>query len=91
MSERGPVAPALTEHAAPERLVVARGLFTGPSARVIQRWATATQVQLKSAFDAGGPARRADPSTARLGPGSDTLRPAEYPVGRFVSRRVSRL
>lgn len=30
MTERG----ALTEHAAPERLVVARGLFTGPSAQV---------------------------------------------------------
>ena len=30
MTERG----ALTEHAAPERLVVARGLFSGPSAQV---------------------------------------------------------
>ena len=44
MSERGPAMPgqvspdvlkcALTEHAAPARLVVARGLFTGPSAQV---------------------------------------------------------
>src|ERR1700730_14385553 len=44
MSERGPAMPgqvspdvlkhALTEHAAPERLVVARGLFTGPNAAV---------------------------------------------------------
>lgn len=45
MTERGPAQPgqvstdvlksALTEHAAPERLVVARGLFTGPSPQVI--------------------------------------------------------
>jgi galactofuranosylgalactofuranosylrhamnosyl-N-acetylglucosaminyl-diphospho-decaprenol beta-1,5/1,6-galactofuranosyltransferase len=37
MSERGRGAPghALTEHAAPERLVVARGLFAGPSAQVV--------------------------------------------------------
>jgi galactofuranosylgalactofuranosylrhamnosyl-N-acetylglucosaminyl-diphospho-decaprenol beta-1,5/1,6-galactofuranosyltransferase len=34
MTERGETHPALTEHAAPERLVVARGLFTGPSAQV---------------------------------------------------------
>ena len=44
MTERGAARPgqvnpdvlkhALTEHAAPERLVVARGLFTGPSAQV---------------------------------------------------------
>ena len=44
MTERGAAQPgqvnpdvlkhALTEHAAPERLVVARGLFTGPSAQV---------------------------------------------------------
>jgi galactofuranosylgalactofuranosylrhamnosyl-N-acetylglucosaminyl-diphospho-decaprenol beta-1,5/1,6-galactofuranosyltransferase len=34
MSEHGPVAPDLTEHAANERLVVARGLFSGPSALV---------------------------------------------------------
>ena len=44
MTERGPVLPskvstdvlkhALTEHTAPERLVVARGLFTGPSPKV---------------------------------------------------------
>ena len=43
MTERGAAQPgqvnpdvlkhALTEHAAPERLVVARGLFTGPSAQ----------------------------------------------------------
>ena len=108
MSEREPVAPrrvstdvlkhALTDHPAPERLVVARGLFSGPSPRVtedmyarivrgrvvrernalrlddgarvrtdtyfgrfpasyFQRWTTATQVQLKLAFDAAGPAR----------------------------------
>jgi len=88
---------ALTEHAAPERLVVARGLFTGPSAQVpdnmyarvvagkahrernalhlehgatvdtntyfgrlpasyFQRWTTATEVQLKLAYDTSGPA-----------------------------------
>lgn len=88
----------LTEHAAPERLVVARGLFTGPSAQVpddmyarivsgrahrernaldleqgatvdtntyfgrlpasyFQRWTTATEVQLKLAFDTSVPAR----------------------------------
>ena len=45
MTERGAAHPgqatpdtlkkALTEHAAPERLVVARGLFTGPSAQVV--------------------------------------------------------
>jgi len=108
MSERGPVAAgrvspevlknALTDHPAPERLVVARGLFSGPSPRVtddmyarvirgraarernalrlehgatvhtdtyfgrfpasyFQRWTTVTQVQLKLAFDAAGPAR----------------------------------
>jgi galactofuranosylgalactofuranosylrhamnosyl-N-acetylglucosaminyl-diphospho-decaprenol beta-1,5/1,6-galactofuranosyltransferase len=108
MSERGPVEPgqvstdvlknALTEHAAPERLVVARGIFSGPSTQVsddmyarivrgaarrertalrlqkgatvntdayfglfpasyFQRWTTVTQVQLKLAFDAGGPAQ----------------------------------
>ena len=44
MTERGAAQPGqatpdalkrtLTEHAAPERLVVARGLFTGPSAQV---------------------------------------------------------
>ncbi|HKV22327.1 MAG TPA: glycosyltransferase [Mycobacterium sp.] len=34
MTERGETHPALTEHVAPERLVVARGLFTGPSAHV---------------------------------------------------------
>jgi galactofuranosylgalactofuranosylrhamnosyl-N-acetylglucosaminyl-diphospho-decaprenol beta-1,5/1,6-galactofuranosyltransferase len=44
MTERGAAQPghatpdalkqALTEHVAPERLVVARGLFTGPSAAV---------------------------------------------------------
>jgi galactofuranosylgalactofuranosylrhamnosyl-N-acetylglucosaminyl-diphospho-decaprenol beta-1,5/1,6-galactofuranosyltransferase len=34
MSEHGSVPPDLTEHAAPERLVVARGLFAGPSAAV---------------------------------------------------------
>ena len=34
MTERG-AARQLTEHAAPERLVVARGLFTGPSAQVV--------------------------------------------------------
>src|ERR1700754_3079786 len=108
MSERGPAMPgqvsqdvlkhALTEHAAPERLVVARGLFTGPTplvtddlyARIVngpahreryalhldkgsnvstnpyfgrfpasyfQRWTTVTEVQLKLAFEAAGPAR----------------------------------
>ncbi len=108
MSERGPVAPgraspevlkaALKDHPAPERLVVARGLFSGPSPRVtddmyarivrgravrernalrleqgatvhtdtyfgrfpasyFQRWTTVTQVELKLAFDAAGPAR----------------------------------
>jgi galactofuranosylgalactofuranosylrhamnosyl-N-acetylglucosaminyl-diphospho-decaprenol beta-1,5/1,6-galactofuranosyltransferase len=108
MSERGPAMPgqvspdvlkcALTEHAAPARLVVARGLFTGPSAQVtddlyariangrahreryalhlekgatvhtnayfgrfpasyFQRWTTVTEVQLKLAFEAAGPAR----------------------------------
>ncbi len=36
MTERG-AARQLTEHAAPERLVVARGLFTGPSAQVATR------------------------------------------------------
>ena len=45
MTERGAAQPghatpdalkrALTEHAAPDRLVVARGLFTGPSAAVV--------------------------------------------------------
>src|SRR6478735_591663 len=45
MTERGAAHPgqatpdtlkkALTEHAAPERLVAARGLFTGPSAQVV--------------------------------------------------------
>jgi galactofuranosylgalactofuranosylrhamnosyl-N-acetylglucosaminyl-diphospho-decaprenol beta-1,5/1,6-galactofuranosyltransferase len=34
MTERGETHPALTEHAAPERLVAARGLFTGPGAQV---------------------------------------------------------
>ena len=34
MTDRG-AARQLTEHAAPERLVVARGLFTGPSAQVV--------------------------------------------------------
>jgi galactofuranosylgalactofuranosylrhamnosyl-N-acetylglucosaminyl-diphospho-decaprenol beta-1,5/1,6-galactofuranosyltransferase len=34
MSEHGPVPPGLNAHAAPERLIVARGLFTGPSAQI---------------------------------------------------------
>jgi galactofuranosylgalactofuranosylrhamnosyl-N-acetylglucosaminyl-diphospho-decaprenol beta-1,5/1,6-galactofuranosyltransferase len=108
MTQRGPALPgqvspdvlrhALTERAAPERLIVARGVFTGPNPQVIddlyarivsgrghreryalhldkgatvhtntyfgrlpasyfQRWTTVTQVQVKFAFDAAGPAR----------------------------------
>ncbi|HZQ31091.1 MAG TPA: glycosyltransferase [Mycobacterium sp.] len=105
MTEREHGAPAsekrknaLVEHDAPERLVVARGLFAGPNPQVpdemyaciqtgrarrernalhleqgatvdtdtyfgrlpasyFQRWTTVTEVQLKLAFDAAGPAR----------------------------------
>ncbi len=97
MTERGG-AVTLTDHVAPERLVVARGLFAAPSpqvpddmyARVVdgraqrdryalqldkgatvatntyfgrfpasyfQRWTTVTEVQMKLAFAAKGPAR----------------------------------